>query len=176
MGRTSVFLLLMLLTAIPLVGNAQNIHRQYSFYPQEEGNLYFIHPQNVFESNDAEALKKLAYDITYLAGKDSASFTFTYYTHHVMKIDSVKLLNDRIDVLFEGKAVTYFVQPKRKYWQQRVSLTLPYELLVKAFQEDRSFILSLTGKKSINYQMKPSVWKKQSQMVSTVFDVVEYNK
>jgi hypothetical protein len=170
------YVLFILLTAIPFIGNTQKIHRQYSFYPQEGGNIYFIHPQKVFESNNAEALKKLAYDITYLAGKDSASFTFTYYTHQVMKIDSVKLLNDNMDVLFEGKAITYFVQPEKKYWQQRASLTLPYELLVKAFREDNSFVISLTGKKSINYQMKPKVWKKQSQMVSKIFDVVEYNE
>ncbi|MDR0750291.1 MAG: hypothetical protein LBF62_12105 [Tannerellaceae bacterium] len=169
------YLLFLLLAAIPFVGNTQKIHRQYSFYPQEGGNVYFIYPQKVFESNDAGALKKLTYDITYLAGRDSASFTFTYYTHNVMKIDSVKLLSDKMDVLFEGKAITYFVQPRKNYWQQRASLTLPYELLVKTFQEDNSFIISLTGKKSISYQMKPKVWKKQSQMISKIFDIVEYN-
>ncbi|MDR1202236.1 MAG: hypothetical protein LBL58_11520 [Tannerellaceae bacterium] len=167
--------LLILLMAIPFVGNTQKIHRQYTFYPQEGGNVYFIRPQKVFESNNAEALKKLVYDITYLAGRDSVSFTFTYYTHQVLKIDSVRLLTDKKDVLFEGKAITYFIQPKKNYWQQRASLTLPYELLVKTFQEDNSFIISLMGGKSINYQMKPKVWKKQSQMVSNIFNVVKYN-
>jgi hypothetical protein len=169
------YVLLILLAAVPFVGDAQKLHRQYSFYPQEGGNVYFIHPQKVFESNNAGALKKLVYDITYLAGKDSASFTFTYYTYHVMKIDSVTFLNDKEDVLFEGKAITYFIQPKKNYWQQRVSLTLPYALLVKTFQEENSFIISLTGKESISYQMKPKVWKKQSQMVSNIFDIVKYN-
>jgi hypothetical protein len=166
---------LILLAVIPFVGDAQKLHRHYSFYPQEGGNLYFVHPQKVFESNDAEALKKLAYDITFLSGGDSASFTFTYYTHDVMKTDSVKLLNDKEDVLFEGKAITYFIQPKKNYWQQRVSVTLPYALLTETFREENSFIISLTGRKNINYRMKPKVWKKQSQMVSNIFDIVKYN-
>ncbi|MDR1403812.1 MAG: hypothetical protein LBJ60_08950 [Tannerellaceae bacterium] len=169
------YVLLILLTTVSFVGNTQKIHRQYSFYPQEGGNVYFIHPQKVFESGNDEALNKLAYDITYLAGKDSASFTFTYYTHNVFKIDFVKLLTDKKDVLFEGKAITYFIQPEKNYWRQRASVTLPYELLAKLFQEDNSFIISLTGEKSVNYQMKPKVWKKQSQLVLKIFDVVKYN-
>lgn len=169
------YLLLILLVAAPFVGNTQKINRQYSFYPQEEGNVYFVHPQKVFESNNEETLKKLEYDITYLTGKDSISFTFTYYTHNVLKTDSIKLLNDKKELLYEGKAIVYFIQPKKNYWQQRVSLTLPYDLLVKTFQEENSFIVSLIGGKTIDYQMKPKAWKKQSQMISKIFDVIKYN-
>jgi len=154
---------------------AQKIHRQYSFYPQENGNVYFIHPQKGFESKDNEAVKGLIYDITYLSGKDSASFTFSYSIKNVLQIESVQITDHTGKQVYTIPANMFYVQPKKSYWQHRASIQIPYSLLEELYRQDTPYSISLIGGRKIQYEIKPSQWKKQSGIISKIFDVVKYN-
>lgn len=173
--RMKYFLSFIFLLSFSFGISAQKIHRQYSFRPQEEGSLYFIHPQKGFESKDPEAKKNFIYDITYLSDTDSASFTFTYFTKNVLQADSVKLLDAQGHIIYSIPARMFYVQPRKNYWQQRASIAIPYDLLVSLYKEESPYIILLTGQKNIQYTMKASTWKKQSGIVSRIFDVVKYN-
>ncbi|GEM_PF-791626 len=169
-------LLFILFLSLPFYSAGQKLHRQYSFYPQEEGNVYFIHPQKGFENNGNGPVKKMEYDITYLSGKDSASYTFTYYSENPMQIDSVKIMSRSGQLIYAEKATMFYVQPKKTYWQQRASVSIPYDLLVEIYQNENPYSISLSGGKRLDYEMKPKRWKKQAELVSKIFDVVKYNK
>lgn len=155
---------------------AQKIHRQYSFYPQENGNVYFIHPQKGFESKDTEAVKSLIYDITYLSGRDSASFTFSYSVKNVLQIDSVQITDHTGKPVYTTPANMFYVQPKRNYWQHRASIQIPYTLLEQLYDQTNPYVLSLIGGRTIQYETKPGSWKKQSGIVSKIFEVIKYNQ
>lgn len=172
-----IYWLLLVFLSITTVATAQKLHKDYSFQPQEGYNVYFVHPQKGFESKDPEAVKPLEYDITYLSGRDSATYTFSYYTRNVLKIDSVKFIGSQGEELYAAPASMYFVQPKKKNWQQRASITIPHELLVRLYESASPYRLSLIGgNREINYMMKPKTWEKQSYKISRIFQIVEHNK
>ncbi len=172
MKNTLLFILLLYCSSFV---TAQKIHRNYSFYPQEEGNVYFIHPLKGFISNDKEATKKLEYDITYLSGNDSAIYTFTYFTENVFKTDSVIIQDASGDRLYSATAIMYYVQPKGKSWQQRASISIPYETLVRLYSNPSPYSLALAGTKDIRYEIKPKTWRKHSRLISRIFEIVKYN-
>lgn len=160
---------------ISLSGSAQKIHKQYAFYPQEGGNVYFIHPQKGFESKDTGAKKDLIYDITYISTKDSATFTFTYFVKDVLQINNVEIIDNTGSVVYSTPATMFYVQPKKKYWQHRATIQIPHTLLEELYKEKSPYTLTLIGGKSIRYTMKPKTWEKQSGIVSRIFEVVKYN-
>jgi len=155
----------------------QKLHKDYSFYPQEGGNVYFIHPQKGFESRDAEVTKALEYDITYVSDRDSATYTFSYFTKNVLKTDSVKIYSSQGELLYVAPASMYYVQPKKKNWQQRASISIPFPLLTQIYNAPSPYTLSLVGgNKEIRYVLKPKAWEKQSYKVSRIFQIVEFNE
>jgi len=170
------YLLLLCLFCFSVEGMAQKINRQYSFYPQETGSLYFIHPQTGFSSKDPGTVKGLIYDITYLSERDSATFAFTYYTQSVLKVDSVFILDAMGQEVYKTPANVLYVQPKSSYWQQRVNYPVPYEILTTLYEASSPYQLVLSGDRQIRYTLKPGVWKKQSAVVTKIFEVVKYNK
>lgn len=174
MKRYSLLLLLLLSFSIDVL--SQKINRQYSFQPQDNGILYFIHPQKGFESKDKDSTKGLVYDVTYLTANDSVSFTFTYCYRTVLKADSIKLYDQSETLIFANKATTYYVQPKSSYWQHRTMVAIPYPLFVALYQQDAPFTISIEGARKVGYTMTPKKWNKQSKIMHTIFDVVKYNQ
>ncbi len=169
------YFLLILLFCCSAYGGAQKLNRNYSFHPQEEGNVYFIHPLKGYESKNKGAVKMLEYDITYLSGKDSATYTFTYFSENAFKIDSVIISDNSGKYTFTGPANMYYLQPKRNIWQQRAAITIPYEILVQLYQSSLPYKISLVGNKNVDYEIKPKTWEKQSKMVTKVFEIIKYN-
>jgi len=169
------YFLCLFIALFSIDGVAQKLHHHYSFYPQEVGNVYFIHPQKGFASNETGAKKDLTYDITYLSKADSATYTFTYFAKDVLSIDSIRLTDDSGNVIYTAAAVMYYVQPKKSYWQHRASVMIPYELLPKIYRNDTPYTLQLIGGRTLRYTMKPKTWKKQSYMVSRILEIVKYN-
>ncbi|MCC8155349.1 MAG: hypothetical protein LIP01_14910 [Tannerellaceae bacterium] len=170
------FLLYLLFLLISIGGYAQKIHRNYSFYPQESGNVYFIHPQKGYISPDKNAVKGLEYDITYISGKDSATINFTYFTNQVLQARTIRLQKQTGDVLYEAPLVSLFVQPRKNYWQQRMQFLIPYALLSELYKQSEPFLITLSGGREIRYEIKPGSWKKQAELINKVFEVVEYNR
>lgn len=75
--------------------SAQKLYKDYTFYPQETGTLYFIFPQKGFKSSQPSHPKGLEYDITYFTANDSVTFTYTYL--------SKKCLSDRFTVIYQSR-------------------------------------------------------------------------
>ncbi len=170
------FFLFLLLIILPVSGYSQKINRQYSFHPQEGGNVYFIHPQKGFSSSDKETVKELVYDITYVSNRDSATFIFSYYTSQVLQATTVRLKDQQGNILYESPLEMMFTQPQKSYWQQRAQFRIPYVLLEQIYREPAPYSITLGGKRDIHYNIKNSTWKKQSGIINKIFEVVEYNR
>lgn len=73
--------------------SAQKLYKDYTFYPQETGTLYFIFPQKGFKSSQPSHPKGLEYDITYFTANDSVTFTYTYLSKNVCPTDSLSFIS-----------------------------------------------------------------------------------
>ncbi|MCD8178301.1 MAG: hypothetical protein LUE98_13115 [Tannerellaceae bacterium] len=155
---------------------AQKIHRQYAFYPQEEGNVYFIYPQKGFTSADKDVVKGLVYDITYVSGRDSASFIFSYFTKNVVQAKSIVFKDTTGNILYEAPVTMMFTQPKKNNWHQRAQVMIPYETLTSLYEQPQPYAICLNGGKEILFEISPKSWKKQSGVINKIFEVVKYNR
>lgn len=157
--------------------SAQKINKDYSFLPQEGGNLYFIMPQKGFRTDDKLAKKDLVYDITYLCSQDSATVNYTYKYSTTFITDSLYVLDDAGQRLYDVKNTMLYTQPKGSRWEHRGTFKVPYPLLQTFYKSASPIQIVLIGKsgRHIVYTMKPSKWSKQAALIRNIFTVIDLN-
>ncbi len=157
--------------------SAQKINKDYTFLPQENGNLYFIMPQKGFRTQDRQAKKGLVYDITYLSLQDSATVNYTYNYQTVCLTDSLYVLDNAGRLLYAVKNEMLYTQPKKNYWVHRGTVNVPYPLLQTFYQSASPIQLVLVSPNGqrIVYMIKPSKWVKHSKMMQRIFNVIDLN-
>ncbi|NDW18886.1 hypothetical protein D0T53_08165 [Dysgonomonas sp. 216] len=155
--------------------SAQDISKKYLSRIHNDGYLYFIYPMEGFSTNDTKAKKDMVFDITYLTTRDSVTYNFTYYTKEASPTDSVFILlpdNERSYV----ESTMFYVEPKRKNWEQRASLSIPAEFLNKMYENDLPYKVLVHSKgNSYLYTMKEKDWKKQSAIVRKILESIKYS-
>lgn len=172
--RFLLFLTGLLLT-IPAF--SQKLYKDYSFYPQEEGTLYFIFPQKGFRSENKTVKKDLEYDITYFTKNDSVSFTYSYTNQAVRPTDSLSFIGHDGKLLYTGKGKMLFVQPQKKYWKHRALIKIPIPVFTSIYAMEAPAKISIhSSGQHIEYEMKPSKWKTQTWLIARIFEMIKYNK
>lgn len=155
---------------------SQKLYKDYTFYPQEAGKLYFILSQKGFQSDDPTVVKGLEYDLTYFTASDTATFAYSYTTHTICASDSISLIGSEGDVLYTEKATMLFVQPHKKHWQQRASTKITYTLLTELYKQKEPFRVRIhSSKQTFDYTLKRNKWEKQSFLLSRIFEIIKYN-
>lgn len=155
----------------------QKLHKDYAFYPQEEGNLYFIFPQKGFRCSDPDITKGLEYDLTYFTANDSVVLAYTCVSPFVCKSDTVSLLDQAGNSLYVAPAEMLFVQPKGKNWEQRATVKIPYSRVVSLYHTPSPFTLRIhTPGRTVDYHLSSKDWKKQTFLVSRIFEMITYNE
>lgn len=156
--------------------SAQKINKDYLFFPQESGNLYFIYPQKGFTSQNKTDIKGLEYDITYLATDDSLTFSYIYINKEICKPETISFHSSDNKVLYQGKAQMLFVQPIKQNWKHRGTVKVPYAKAVEFFSQSSSIQLQFhTNKQELHYQMNDSKWKKQCYLINRIFEIIANN-
>lgn len=169
-----IIIFICLLFGIPI--SAQKINKDYIFYPQENGNLYFIYPQKGFTSLNKTDRKGLEYDITYLTTGDSITFTYTYINTEICKSEAISFLTSDNQVLFKGEAQMLFIQPHKKNWRHRGTVKIPYAKAVEFYGQIPPARLQFhTNKQDIQYQIADSKWEKQRYLINRIFEIIANN-
>ena len=169
-----IIIFICLLFGIP--ASAQKINKDYIFYPQESGSLYFIYPQKGFTSLNETDRKGLEYDITYLTTGDSITFTYTYINKEICKSEAVSFLTPDHQVIFRGEAQMLFVQPHKKYWKHRGIVKVPYAKAVEFYGQTSPTRLQFhTNKQDIEYQIALGKWEKQRYLINRIFEIIANN-
>ncbi|HLS30904.1 MAG TPA: hypothetical protein VK021_08615 [Flavobacteriaceae bacterium] len=167
--------LLFLLISIAFLNNAfsQNISKYYTSSTQANGTLYFIEPKEEFQNKQAK--QGLVYDLTYLTSKDSISLKFTFTDKESRAIDSIRLQNDQNSIT--GSTKKLFIDLKRKTWQHRYAADFDFDNLAEFYQqaENPKIIVYYSGK-STTLSIKTRKWKKEAQVLSKIFNLIEQNK
>ena len=169
-----IIIFLCFLLIIPVT--AQKINKDYIFYPQENGNLYFIFPQKGFTSENKSDIKGLEYDITYLTTSDSLTISYTYINKEICKPETIAFHSFNNQMLFQGSTEMLFVQPFKQNWKHRGIIKIPLSKATQIYGQELPFNLQIhTNKKVIQYQITYSKWKKQSYLINRVFDIITNN-
>lgn len=152
---------------------SQNIAKHYVSSNQPHGTLYYIKPQKGFKSKPLKA--ELIYDITYLSTSDSVVLNFSFYDIRPDKIRSIALQQQN-KVLASDVELIFF-NLKKKMWEKRYSAKFEINELCDMYKEAEApvWILYLEGG-DIELSINKRKWKKQSEIVSTIFDLIFYNR
>ena len=169
-----IYMVICLLSVLSI--SAQKINKDYIFYPQDTGNLYFIFPQKGFTSQNTTDLKGLEYDVTYLTGSDSLTISYTYINREICKPEAVSFLSSDGQVLYKVEAQMLFVQPLKKNWKHRGTVKIPFAKAVEFYGQGSKPQLQLhTNKQDFRYQIANGKWEKQRYLISRVFEIIVNN-
>lgn len=142
----------------------------------ETGSVFFIKPLSGFECKEVKGSKTLDYDVTSVSYKDSVTFNCTYYNEIPSPADSIFF----VTAGGEKTAIChtmFYVQPHKKIWTQRASLTIPNDWFRELYKQDVPFdILIHTGDREYLYKAAPKKWGEHKMIINKVFEIAKYNK
>lgn len=166
-------LFLLVVTVFSTKAFAQKISKYYTSSSQENGTLYFIEPQEEFQNKQTK--QELVYDLTYLTAHDSVSLKFTFSDKESRTVDSIRLQSDHKTIT--GTTKKLFVDLKRKTWQHRYAVDLAFDDLAEFYRKaEKPKVMIYYSGKSTTLSIKERKWKKEAEVLSKVFKLVEQNK
>ena len=156
--------------------SAQKINKDYLFYPQDKGILYFIYPQKGFISPDETDIKGLEYDITYLSTDDSLTLSFTYVNKEICKPEAISFISPENQLLYKRETQMLFVQPLKQNWKHRGVVKIPYAKASQIYEMVSPCRLQIhTNRMDIHYKISDSKWKKQHEMIKRILEIIANN-
>jgi hypothetical protein len=156
------------------VGTFQSVYSQdlsnyYTYRVQEDGNLYFIFPFEDFK-NSADKTD-FAFDITYRAGRDSATVNFTYFTRDPLRADSLMIVNG--ETTYKGIASRIFQDFKKKKWENRFGIKIPMNELEAFIKTEMVPQIHVIGKDAILiYEVKDKKWRDYADAVDKILYII----
>lgn len=142
------------------------------------GMLFFIFPQKVSSVGNSIVKKDLQFDITYLTSKDSATVALTYIADQSIKTDSLKLFLVDGETSYSAATEVLYIERKSSKWVHRVKFAIPYQMLEELFALNSSPLTVIIPSKlgDISYSYSAKKWKKQTELMSNIFEVIQLNK
>lgn len=152
---------------------AQNIAKFYTSSIQEKGTLYYIFPMKLKTCKNNE---DFFYDFTSLSSKDSVNVNFSFYEKQKLVIDSICIMNKSIEIKSSTKKI--FVEADHNNWKYRYGFTIKNAELIKIFnsKDIPSIYMIYNGVEKTEIKFSKSKWKKQSNIISRIFEMQAMNK
>ena len=166
------YLLTFLFCVVSLGGSAQNLKKYYTSNIQDDGVLYFVHPDSKFANKKLNS--EFKYDITYNTGGDTATFNFSYIDKNQYHLDSIAFFIEDSKYCFGIKKI--FIEMRKSKWYYRYSVNIPFEQLKLFYPQDDPKI-DIYRKSGSAIELRPrNSWKKNSDIVKKIFAIISYNK
>jgi hypothetical protein len=164
---------LFLLIALSSTLQAQKISKYYTSTKQDNGILYFVEPKHEFKNKRKNA--EFSYDLTYLSSHDSMVFNFSLIYDKIRSIDSITFFQNNIRL--KSKTTNIYTEAYKNAWEHRYSARFLLNDLAGLYKPKEMTSISLYCKNEvINLEMKKRKWKKQSGILSKIFEMIKANK
>lgn len=166
-----VFLIFSLSAPFSVTG--QKLTRYYTAALLDSGTLYFIFPLDDFQEKVTKS--RLIFDISYLSSRDSATVNFSYFLPSARPADSLTFQSP--DKVTNCPSTKLFMDiENQQKWHHRFTCTIHLKDLALFFQSVvPPEIIIATNEGRHVYRIKKSQWKKQGNIISTVFQMIEAN-
>lgn len=153
---------------------AQKIRDHYVSRVEEDGTIYHTLPQTLFANPERG---DLTFDITYKTRQPErhATINFTYRAAQPAEIDSVRFAAGK--VVLAGAAGKLFIEPEKREWVHRYTLSVPVDplfLFFDAAAEPVSVTL-YAGGDAVEYRVKRAAWRSFAPVGSRIFEMIRYD-
>lgn len=154
---------------------SQDVSKHFVAYQQEIGMLYFIYPQKGFESKHNK--EEFVYDITYLNSGDSVVFNFTYIDSRILQPDSLSFFSSESATPIVAPVSKIYIESSKSNWIYRYGAKFLFSEFSSHFPGSTSPVFKLyCGDEVIIIDIKDGKWKKQSGILSKIFDIIKLNQ
>lgn len=150
--------------------HAQSIDKRYRTYLTANGMLHFVGKKKLTKT---ENLTKFDFDITYVAGTDSATVNFSFVTDIPTSVKSCSLTNGHVSVAAAHPRMMFRDVMKRGY-KIRTTTTIAFNDLQQLYAHESPFTFSLTLENGAGCtaSFTPSQWKKERKDLERVFSSI----
>ncbi|HQQ95007.1 MAG TPA: hypothetical protein PLQ93_10670 [Bacteroidia bacterium] len=153
--------------------SAQNINSYYVSSRVDKGSIYFIRAQKGFKSKPGA--NKLRYDMTYLLGKDSVTFNFSYFDKKPIVCDSLVLING--SKRLSSALSKIFIETKGKKWHYRYGAKFSFKDTQAFFNPEQEALMLLICKNAVvELHCKKRLWKKHAGVNTRIFELINLNR
>lgn len=173
--ETLGFLLSLAALFIPLRCGAQSIENRYRSHLGNGGITYFFCPKHVGHGAN---ICRFVYDMTYKMGSDSVILNFSILTIRPMKVKKF-VLQCGEEHLCEGKAVsTLYADLIGKKYEIRTTSKFSMNDIYKMFSqsEELNFNMLFDNGEKGSAKYGKSKWKRESQQITRIIDLINYEK
>lgn len=153
---------------------AQKIRDRYVMRIEEDGTIYHTLPQTLFTHRD---YGDLTFDITYKTRQPErrATVNFTCHLPDAAPVDSARFTAG--EVTFGGTVGKLFVEPDRRTWTHRYTLSTPVDPLFVFFDEaaQPTRVTLYRGGEATVYEVKRPAWRSFAPAGHRIFETIRYN-
>ena len=152
---------------------AQNISKFYTSSIQEKGTLYYIFPMQLKTGKNNQ---DFLYDFTSLSSKDSVNVNFSFYEKQKLVIDSICIRNKSNEIKSSTKKI--FVEVDHNNWKYRYGFAIKNADLINIYnsKEIPTIYMIYNGGEKSEIKISKRKWKKQSNIISRIFEMQAMNK
>ncbi len=154
---------------------AQKIRDRYVSRIEEDGTIYHTLPQTLFAHRQ---YGDLTFDITYKTRRPErrATVNFTCSLPGAAPVDSARFTAG--EVAFGGPVEKLFVEPGKREWTHRYTLSTPVDPLFVFFDETAqpARVTLYRGGESAVYEAKRPAWRSFAPAGHKIFETIRYNE
>lgn len=149
-----------------LVCTAQSIENRYSSFITENNVLFFLRPVKL---NQTINMHNFEYDVTYSEKQDSANLNFTIYIDVIAKIDSLRIISDKTEIVDTNPRYLFHDITKSSL-KVRTSAQISFNDMSILFRSDHpiTFHIYLSDGTECFATYKVRKWRKEREMVSRI--------
>ncbi|MEA3476940.1 MAG: hypothetical protein U9R60_02080 [Bacteroidota bacterium] len=167
--------LVYLILFVVLSGVSQNISKQYIVSQQEDGLLYFINPQEGWNSKKVKA--ELIYDITYNTSNDSLVFNFSLLTKQNIYPEGICVINGSDSLSSQVNKIYIDTQKSKYHYRYTTIFTFDdYYTLIKHDTSQALIIIYLKNNDPVVLTISKNQWLKQRDILVRIFNLIALNK
>ncbi len=162
--------LLILILAFQLPASAQKLDKYYTRRVQENGDLFFVFPNEDFKNRDDRS--DFLFDVTMRQGHDTVNINFTYFRDEALPADFLQIKSGDQDLKLPAQKI--FIDFDKNEWTQRFGAHLTYTQFKKIINnpEPPEFVV-WAGDKKLTYTTRSGKWDKYTEALKKILYIYE---
>lgn len=150
--------------------SAQSIEKRYRSYLTSTGMLHFIGRKKLTKT---ENLSKFEYDITYIAGEDSATVNFSFVTDSPTLVKNCSVINNVDTVLIQNPRMM-FRDILQKGYRIRTTTKIAFAKLRGFYNNATPFVFSMELENGVrcSASFTSSQWQRERMDIQRVFESI----
>lgn len=168
-------IIIVLLGLMPLCAIAKGAEEMYTMWNRPDCKQYYIYEQKINKQRGGTPFA-FVYDVTYADTSLTTTYHFSITEPKIVTLDSIAFIVGEHRIAYPTPT-QFYIDKVKKGWLHRYELPVLLTDLESMYDSNHPLhIIAYTPHGELNYQIRAAKWKKISNRMQQIFDIITLNK